>query len=128
MLARGTFVDDLYQIEAIFLYILFAAIQVIVFVPPLPPRVIIYFPIIYCDILFSNILFSISVMKYISYLDLFFFATSLSGFVVDGCWLVTKSYLFYNPMDDSLPSSSIHRILQARILGWIAISFYRGSS
>jgi len=73
MLARGTFVDDLYQIEAIFLYILFAAIQVIVFVPPLPPRVIIYFPIIYCDILFSNILFSISVMKYISYLDFFFF-------------------------------------------------------
>ena len=73
MLARGTFVDDLYQIEGIFLHILFAAIQVIVLVSPLPPRVIIYFPIIYCDILFSNILFSISVMKYISYLDLFFF-------------------------------------------------------
>ena len=73
MLARGTFVDDLYQIEAIFLYILFAAIQVIVFVPPLPPQVIIYFPIIYCDILFSNILFSISVMRSINCHDLFFF-------------------------------------------------------
>ena len=72
MLARGTFVDDLYQIEGIFLHILFAAIQVIVLVSPRPPRVIIYFPIIYCDILFSNILFSISVMKYISYLDFFF--------------------------------------------------------
>ena len=33
-----------------------------------------------------------------------------------------------NPMDCSLPSSSIHGILQARILEWIAISFSRGSS
>ena len=32
------------------------------------------------------------------------------------------------PMDCSSPGSSIHGILQARILGWIAISFYRGSS
>ena len=95
-------------------------------VPPHP--VIIYFAIIYCDILFSNILFSISVMKHISYLDFFFFTTSLSGFLVDGCWLVPKSYLFYNPMDSSLPSSPIHGILQARILEWIAISFSRGST
>ena len=33
-----------------------------------------------------------------------------------------------DPMDCSLPSSSIHRILQARILEWVAISFSRGSS
>ena len=32
------------------------------------------------------------------------------------------------PMDCSPPSSSIHGILQARILEWIAISFSRGSS
>ena len=31
-------------------------------------------------------------------------------------------------MDCSLPGSSIHGILQARILGWVAISFSRGSS
>ena len=31
-------------------------------------------------------------------------------------------------MDCSLPGSSIHRILQARILEWVAISFSRGSS
>ena len=31
-------------------------------------------------------------------------------------------------MDCSLPSSSIHGILQARILEWVAISFFRGSS
>ena len=33
-----------------------------------------------------------------------------------------------DPMDCSLPSSSIHGILQARILEWVAISFSRGSS
>ena len=31
-------------------------------------------------------------------------------------------------MDCSSPSSSVHRISQARILGWVAISFSRGSS
>ena len=31
-------------------------------------------------------------------------------------------------MDCSLPVSSVHRILQARIRGWFAISFFRGSS
>ena len=31
-------------------------------------------------------------------------------------------------MDYSLPGSSIHGILQARILEWVAISFSRGSS
>ena len=33
-----------------------------------------------------------------------------------------------NPMDCSLPCSSIHRIFQARVLEWVAISFSRGSS
>ena len=33
-----------------------------------------------------------------------------------------------NPMDHSPPCSSVHGIFQARILGWIAISFYRGFS
>ena len=32
------------------------------------------------------------------------------------------------PMDCSPPSSSVHEILQARILEWVAISFSRGSS
>ena len=31
-----------------------------------------------------------------------------------------------NPMDSSPPGSSVHRILKARILEWIAISFSRG--
>ena len=33
-----------------------------------------------------------------------------------------------NPMDYSLPGFSIHRILQARILEWVAVSSSRGSS
>ena len=33
-----------------------------------------------------------------------------------------------NPMNCSLPGSSVHGILQARILEWVAISFSRGSS
>ena len=31
------------------------------------------------------------------------------------------------PMDYSLPGSSVHGILQARILEWVAIPFSRGS-
>ena len=33
-----------------------------------------------------------------------------------------------DPMDCSLPGSSVHGILQARILEWVAVSFSRGSS
>ena len=33
-----------------------------------------------------------------------------------------------DPMDCSLLGSSIHGIFQARVLGWVAISFSRGSS
>ena len=34
----------------------------------------------------------------------------------------------YDPMDCSPPGSSVHGILQARVLKWVAISFSRGSS
>ena len=42
--------------------------------------------------------------------------------------LLSCDRLFGDPMDCSLPSSSVHGILQARILHWVAISFSRGSS
>ena len=35
---------------------------------------------------------------------------------------------FCDPMDCSLPDSSVHGILQARMLEWVAILFFRGSS
>ena len=43
----------------------------------------------------------------------------LSGSVMSDTW---------DPIDCSLPGSSVHGILQARILEWVAISFSRGSS
>ena len=39
-------------------------------------------------------------------------------------WCLT----FCNPMDCSLPGSSVHGIPQARILEWVAVPFSRGSS
>ena len=45
------------------------------------------------------------------------------------CVLVAQSYLtLFNPMDCSLSGFSVHGILQARKLEWVAISFSRGSS
>ena len=42
---------------------------------------------------------------------------------------VAQSYpTLCDPMDCSLPGSSLHGILQARVLEWSAISFSRGSS
>ena len=41
------------------------------------------------------------------------------------CSVVSDSY---NPIDCSLPGSSVHGILQARILEWASISFSKGSS
>ena len=54
---------------------------------------------------------------------LFFF------FSLCGCCLVAKFYLtLCDPMHCSPPGSSVHGILQARTLEWVAISFSRGSS
>ena len=53
---------------------------------------------------------------------------SLSVFIVYFlycCCLVTESYLTLQPMDCSLSGSSVHGISQARVLEWIAVSFYR---
>ena len=43
--------------------------------------------------------------------------------------LVAQSYLtLSDPMDYSLPCSSVHGILQSRILEWVVIPFSRGTS
>ena len=41
---------------------------------------------------------------------------------------LSRVRLFATPMDCSLPGSSVHGIFQARILEWVALSFYRRSS
>ena len=44
------------------------------------------------------------------------------------CVMLTQSCLtLCNPMDCNLPGSSVPGILQARILEWVAIPFFRGS-
>ena len=42
--------------------------------------------------------------------------------------VVQSCLTFCNPMDCSLSGSSVHGILQARILEWVAIPSSRGSS
>ena len=44
------------------------------------------------------------------------------------CSVAQSCQTVCDPMDCILPGSSVHRILQARILEWVAISFSRGSS
>ena len=43
-------------------------------------------------------------------------------------WIVQSCLTLCDPMDCSFPGSSIHGILQAKVLEWVAISFSRGSS
>ena len=51
-----------------------------------------------------------------------FLARRKEGLVVQSCLTLC------DPMNRGLPGSSVHEILQARILQWVAISFSRGSS
>ena len=44
------------------------------------------------------------------------------------CLVVQSRLTLCNPMNCNLPGFSVHGILQARILVWVAISFFRGSS
>ena len=44
------------------------------------------------------------------------------------CWVAKSCLTLCDPTDCSPPGSSVHGILQARILEWVAISFSRGSS
>ena len=42
--------------------------------------------------------------------------------------MLSPVWLFRYPMDCSLLGSSVHGISQARVLEWVAISYFRGSS
>ena len=44
------------------------------------------------------------------------------------CLVAQSGPTLWDPMDCSLPGFSVHRILQARIPEWVAISSFRGSS
>ena len=53
---------------------------------------------------------------------------SLIVFYVPCCAAAQLCLILCNPMDCGPPGSSVHGILQARILDWVAISSSRGSS
>ena len=56
------------------------------------------------------------------------FLASVDPFACMCAKLLQSCPILWDPMDSSLPGSSAHGILQARILEWVAISFPRGSS
>ena len=56
-----------------------------------------------------------------------------SCLVIQSCptlWTIWSKRLYslysHDPMDCSLPDSSVHGIFQSRILEWVAIPFFRG--
>ena len=53
---------------------------------------------------------------------------SLVTIVNNACTCAQSCLTLWDPMDCSLPRSSVHAISQARIQEWIAISFHRGSA
>ena len=58
-----------------------------------------------------------------------YFSRSIGPFQCESKSEVTQSCpTLCDPMDCSLPGSSVHGIFQAIVLGWIAISFSRGPS
>ena len=72
-----------------------------------------------------NTLQNISRLSHIEIISMFKIMQNLHSFKV----LVTQSHpTLCDHVDYSLPGSSVHRTLQARILEWVAISFSRGSS
>ena len=57
------------------------------------------------------------------------YSTLLVIYLIYICVKLLQSRLtLCDPMDSSLPSSSVHEILQARILEWVAMPSSRGSS
>ena len=56
-------------------------------------------------------------------------SSKITEFLLVSLVLVVQSCLtFCDPIDCSPPDSSVHGILQARTLEWVAIPFSRGSS
>ena len=87
------------------------------------------------SLLLSSYKVKISLYFCLHYDDYFFIyilrLCALNPSILLCCWHAKSFPLcltLYDPMDGSLPGSSVHGILQARILGWIAVSSSRGSS
>ena len=48
--------------------------------------------------------------------------------VTQSCLTLSDPMTLCDPIDGSLPGSSIHGIFQARVLEWVAIPFSKGAS
>ena len=87
---------------------------------------VIAFIILYCNYLFLFPTFSSGMLTYWWQNWVYHF---LSVYIYPWWWWWWLSYWVvsdsYNPMDCSLPDSSVHRTSQARIMGQVAISFSR---
>ena len=75
----------------------------------------------------SRCSFAVVPLTHCSY-DLFILVDVLICEIVCVCVCVQSCLSLWDPMDCSLPGSSIHGISLGRILEWVAISFSRGSS
>ena len=73
----------------------------------------------------------IQALKFIymhSFNVLIFFSQTLCSLIVVCCLVIQSWPTLCNPLDCSLPVSSVHDILQGRILEWVAISSSGASS
>ena len=64
---------------------------------------------------------------YILYIYIYIYIYIYYGCESESVSCPVMSYSLCDPMDYNLPGSSVHVILQARILEWVAIRFSRGS-
>ena len=56
------------------------------------------------------------------------FSYKMGVMILSVCLVAQSCLTLCDSMDYSLPGSSVHRILHARVLEWVAIPFSRGSS
>ena len=78
---------------------------------------------------FFGYTFSLSQTHTYTFMYVYMFIIHTHAFIIIIFLKVVQSYLtLCDPMDCSPPGSSVHGILQARILEWVAIPFSRGYS
>ena len=94
----------------------------------------------YCCLVFTSLLSKSYIVNIVSYSQcLFDFDHIFSDFLpshgflfllssVCCCWVANLCPTVCDPMDYNPPGCYVHRIFQARMLKWVAISFSRGSS
>ena len=92
------------------------------------PKNIIYTSLSFEFPVSTSITYWVSLLRCLTTISNLTFNQSLLKKMYVQCVLVAQSCLtLCDPMDCILPGSSVHGVLQARILEWVAISFSRGS-